>query len=637
MCVKATAAFRHGLLSVLLSLALLTLGSPSSTGAGRSIETLPNSTNIARESESRVPDPPPATAGAEEGGSSISESMTATPEAPQSAPTVRPHISSVTPKSGGTNGGTRVAIRGTALRQVTRVTIAGAPAGNLTRVSNTLLTVTTPRHSPGVFNVIAISSSGSSVVSSATKFTYVAAPTESPKVTGVAPASVKRDVETGVVITGENFLNVDRVQLGAADAKSFRVISPTKIEIVTPKVGWRGSSDVRVVTRAGTSATSPSAKLTFHDPHLVAGGFTLDEGESLTSRNAAYRLILQTDGNLVLYRVGGAALWATDVFGEDHRAVMQTDGNFVVYAGSRAVWSSTTAGYPGSVLALQDDGNLVIYVNGWAVWSKDRLLYDTLHPNASMSNGQSRMSPNHEYRLFMQSDGNLVLYRGDTAVWATGTSGSGHRLVMQGDGNLVLYRGAASVLWATGTEGNPGAYLRVQSDGNLVIYRDGRPVWSRYNGHEADVRLTWSAGATWNVTNGQHATRAWDFQPPGAGSHNDVVLAASSGTARLTCQDAAGQAIVSLSTRLGTFRYIHLQTSAVASAGITTAGVPVTRGQPLGRLHPNPPGYNTGCGYSSPAGASHLHFEFPAVPFSVQGITFSSSGPTSGGLTSNNS
>ena len=151
-----------------------------------------------------------------------------------------------------------------------------------------------------------------------------------------------------------------------------------------------------------------------------------------------------------------------------------------------------------------------------------------------------------------------------------------------------------------------------------------------------DLRLPWTAGATWNVTQGMHSTRAWDFQPPGAGSHNDVVLAVGSGTAKLTCQDGAGQAIVSLVTSVGTFRYIHLQTSAVTAAGITTGGVAVTRGQMIGRLHPSPPGSNTGCGWAIPAGASHLHLEFPSLPLSLQGITFTTTSPNGGSYTSTN-
>ena len=151
----------------------------------------------------------------------------------------------------------------------------------------------------------------------------------------------------------------------------------------------------------------------------------------------------------------------------------------------------------------------------------------------------------------------------------------------------------------------------------------------------ASLKLPWAAGR-WNVTQGLHNTNAWDFQPPGAGSHNDEVLAVSSGSARLTCTDGAGQAIVSLSTDAGVFRYVHLQTSAVQAVGITTGGVSVGQGQVLGRLHPSPPSTDPGCGNAIPAGASHLHLQVPTVPITIDGVTFNSAGPNSGGVTSSN-
>ena len=87
-------------------------------------------------------------------------------------------------------------------------------------------------------------------------------------------------------------------------------------------------------------------------------------------------------------------------------------------------------------------------------------------------------------------------------------------------------------------------------------------------------KLPWAG--TWNVTQGLHTSNAWDFQPPGGGSHNDKVLAVADGSARLTCSDSAGQAIVSLTTGAGTFKYVHLQTSAVQAAGIGATAVPVS-------------------------------------------------------------
>jgi hypothetical protein len=90
----------------------------------------------------------------------------------------------------------------------------------------------------------------------------------------------------------------------------------------------------------------------------------LNVGQQLVSNNGLLNLIMQGDGNLVLYRTQfGQALWASNTWGKPvNRAVMQTDGNFVAYeAGGTPRWSSGTWGHAGAWVILQDDGNLVVY------------------------------------------------------------------------------------------------------------------------------------------------------------------------------------------------------------------------------------------------------------------------------------
>lgn len=96
-------------------------------------------------------------------------------------------------------------------------------------------------------------------------------------------------------------------------------------------------------------------------------------GASISSEDGRFSLVMQGDGNLVLYRSGAGALWATGTTGKQAAfAVMQNDGNLVLYTPNGApVWASGT-GTPGSVLILQDDGNLVIYAPGSkAIWASN--------------------------------------------------------------------------------------------------------------------------------------------------------------------------------------------------------------------------------------------------------------------------
>ena len=102
---------------------------------------------------------------------------------------------------------------------------------------------------------------------------------------------------------------------------------------------------------------------------------TLTPGQFLTvgiaGQNSGYRLSLQTDGNLVVYRWNNKALWSTGTAGQAIAYLgMQGDGNLVLYrTNGTAAWSSGTFG-ANHRLVLQADGNLVIYnAAGTAVWN----------------------------------------------------------------------------------------------------------------------------------------------------------------------------------------------------------------------------------------------------------------------------
>ena len=102
----------------------------------------------------------------------------------------------------------------------------------------------------------------------------------------------------------------------------------------------------------------------------LSEGQKLAKGESITSQNGAYKVILQDDGNLVLY-ARDRAVWSTGTNGQNVvRAEVQTDGNFVLYTPDKPVWHSDTRGKKDVRLVIQDDRNLVLYAkDNKAVWS----------------------------------------------------------------------------------------------------------------------------------------------------------------------------------------------------------------------------------------------------------------------------
>jgi hypothetical protein len=101
----------------------------------------------------------------------------------------------------------------------------------------------------------------------------------------------------------------------------------------------------------------------------------INSGDSLTSINGRVRLVMQYDGNLVLYRTDdGRALWASNTAGRSvTHTIMQGDGNLVAYGDDgHAYWASNTVGHPDASVVLQDDGNLVVYgSDAAALWASN--------------------------------------------------------------------------------------------------------------------------------------------------------------------------------------------------------------------------------------------------------------------------
>jgi hypothetical protein len=213
-------------------------------------------------------------------------------------------------------------------------------------------------------------------------------------------------------------------------------------------------------------------------------------GQSLNSTDGKYFVSLQTDGNLVDYAmVNGHAypIWASNTSGKGAQfLIMQGDGNLVLYGNSGALWASNTTGQSGSGLVIQADGNLVVYNGSKPLWTSASSINigntpTGLAPGAVLRPGQRLISPDGQYTLGMQGDGNLVLYSPvGHALWASNTGGRSVRyLGMQTDGNLVLYDTNGKPLWASNTGGKGLSHLNMQSDGNLVLYRDsGGHTWA---------------------------------------------------------------------------------------------------------------------------------------------------------------
>jgi hypothetical protein len=103
---------------------------------------------------------------------------------------------------------------------------------------------------------------------------------------------------------------------------------------------------------------------------LLPGG-SIGADQALTSCDGRFSLVVQTDGNLVLYQADVGALWQSQTVGYDPAGLwMQEDGNLVLYdVGGTALWHTSTHGSEGAYLAVQDDGNVVVYRGDVPLWN----------------------------------------------------------------------------------------------------------------------------------------------------------------------------------------------------------------------------------------------------------------------------
>jgi thioredoxin len=134
-----------------------------------------------------------------------------------------------------------------------------------------------------------------------------------------------------------------------------------------------------VLDRKGRSMANKGSSL--------ATGAYLATNDYLVSANGLYFVIMQGDGNLVIYHGSdpahqGAFVWNSGVapgIGQ-YFVIMQRDGNLCIYHGSDPahqgafVWNSGKA--PGAgvyVATMQNDGNLVVTTGTTVVWSAQQL------------------------------------------------------------------------------------------------------------------------------------------------------------------------------------------------------------------------------------------------------------------------
>ncbi len=115
-------------------------------------------------------------------------------------------------------------------------------------------------------------------------------------------------------------------------------------------------------------------------PSTLYANQTLYVNQSLYSSDSTHQLIMQPDGNLVLYNNSNGGhrwIWQSYTYGSgsNNYLVNQPDGNLVEYNASGWVWQSHTYGSGSSNrLVVQPDGNMVLYnLNSQPLWYTNTL------------------------------------------------------------------------------------------------------------------------------------------------------------------------------------------------------------------------------------------------------------------------
>lgn len=146
-------------------------------------------------------------------------------------------------------------------------------------------------------------------------------------------------------------------------------------------------------------------------------------GQDLVSNNMKYKLIVQVDGNLVLYKIPKHAIGTSGPLDSSH-----------------AIWSTQTS---------------------------QRQQKTSVH---CLSDRHGNGTPHF---LLMQEDNHLCLYdQHGNCTWNSGTHGKGHgkaEAKMQEDGNFVMYDEHGTALWCTRTKGGGKAEEEYQGCGHNLV------------------------------------------------------------------------------------------------------------------------------------------------------------------------
>jgi tripartite motif-containing protein 71 len=236
-----------------------------------------------------------------------------TPDGAFPSVSLAPTVTSITPSSGRSTGGTMVTIKGTRFASPATVTI-GSEAAEVDVVSAGEIKAKTAATAIGSDEVVVADANGTS--SHGSTYTYVTPP---PTVTSIEPDSGPAGGGTEVTVTGSGFKAGATVHFGAKSAANVKLSSESELTATAP--AGSGTVNVTVSSSTGTSEEGSADRFSYIPPGQTNGinlsgycetlgyeGVTLAR-EAVTGPDYAYEnwACVKSGGGLVLIAAAGPA------------------------------------------------------------------------------------------------------------------------------------------------------------------------------------------------------------------------------------------------------------------------------------------------------------------------------------------
>jgi hypothetical protein len=171
-----------------------------------------------------------------------------------------PTVTSLTPKTGTTEGGTKVTIKGTEFSTASSVTIGGTSVP-FTIVSATQITATTPAHPAGFADTVVTNAGGTSALTTKDRYKYL------PIIESVAPNEGPAEGGTSVTVTGSGFAlgsTATTFKFGTKKPTAVSCTSSTTCTMLSPPGTAATTVDVTATVNKAVSLKTAADKFSYH-------------------------------------------------------------------------------------------------------------------------------------------------------------------------------------------------------------------------------------------------------------------------------------------------------------------------------------------------------------------------------------